>query len=536
MTDLAERTEQPAAVDRLRLKPVRGPQQGWSLRRSLTVLAAVATVVALVMVGAGAVALATLSDARHRVVDVIDPAFREAEQLQLALVDQETGIRGYALAKDDAYLRPWTDGGNNEIAAVRALAAVADDPDLAFRSDLNAVEAASAAWKQQYANPIITAVRTGASTDNLTPQLGKRLFDAIRGSVFALQRDLDRASADAKSDLDDAASRLQIVGVLLAIGLVALLLVLAVGLRRVVEGPLSALAGDVRRVADGDFDAEVRGTGPREMVELGADVDAMRQQIVSELAAVREATDKLNRQTQDLERSNTELEQFAYVASHDLQEPLRKVASFTQLLERRYKGQLDERADQYIAFAVDGAKRMQVLINDLLSFSRVGRLAREHVEVGADELVAQALANLSVAIEESGATVTAPPDLARARVLVDQSLVVGVFQNLIGNAIKFRGDAPPEVAIGLGDDGELWEFSIADNGIGIEAEYAERIFVIFQRLHPKDAYPGTGIGLAMCRKIVEYSGGRIWLDTSVPAGTTFHFTLPKLTPTPAEQT
>jgi light-regulated signal transduction histidine kinase (bacteriophytochrome) len=314
-----------------------------------------------------------------------------------------------------------------------------------------------------------------------------------------------------------------------------LLLVLALGLRRVVEQPLSALAGEVRRVADGDFDAEVRGTGPREMVELGGDVDAMRRQIVAEFHALHDATEKLNRQTADLERSNTELEQFAYVASHDLQEPLRKVASFTQLLERRYKGQLDERADQYIAFAVDGAKRMQGLINDLLSFSRVGRLTREHVEIGVGELVQQALTNLSIAIEETGATVTVAEDMPRVR--VDQSLIVGVFQNLIGNAIKFRADVPPEIAVGVRDDGEFWEFSIADNGIGIEPEYADRIFVIFQRLHAKDAYPGTGIGLAMCRKIVEYHGGRIWLDTAVPTGTTFRFTLPKLTePEPTTDT
>jgi len=212
---------------------------------------------------------------------------------------------------------------------------------------------------------------------------------------------------------------------------------------------------------------------------------------------------------------------------------LRKVASFTQLLERRYKGQLDERADQYIAFAVDGAKRMQVLINDLLAFSRVGRLTREHVEIGTDELVDQALANLSLAIEDSKATFTVAENMPR--VSVDAPLMVAVFQNLIGNALKFRGERPPEVTVSWADAGDQWEFSIADNGIGIEPEYADRIFVIFQRLHPKDAYPGTGIGLAMCRKIVEYHGGRIWLDTSVDSGTVFRFTLPKIVaPSPEE--
>ncbi|HYT10152.1 MAG TPA: ATP-binding protein, partial [Mycobacteriales bacterium] len=237
----------------------------------------------------------------------------------------------------------------------------------------------------------------------------------------------------------------------------------------------------------------------------------------------------LEARTEDLQRSNSELEQFAYVASHDLQEPLRKVASFSQLLQRRYAGQLDERADQYIAFAVDGAKRMQILINDLLAFSRVGRMVREHVEVEAGELVAQAVANLSLAVEEAGAEVTVDE---LPRVSGDVSLLTAVFQNLIGNAIKFRGAGPPRVRVGVRDAGAEWEFSVADNGIGIEPEYAERIFVIFQRLHPKEAYPGTGIGLALCRKIVDYHGGRIWLDAEASPGTTFRFTLPK--PEPAE--
>ena len=211
----------------------------------------------------------------------------------------------------------------------------------------------------------------------------------------------------------------------------------------------------------------------------------------------------------------------------------RKVASFTQLLERRYQGQLDERADQYIAFAVDGAKRMQVLINDLLTFSRVGRLLREHVEVDAGDLVAQALANLSLVIEETGAQVTVDE---LPRVSGDVSLLTGVFQNLISNAVKFRTDAPPRVHVGVRDAGEQWEFCVADNGIGIEADYAERIFVIFQRLHPKDAYPGTGIGLAMCRKIIEYHGGRIWLDPEPAEGTLIHFTVPVLPEAPTHTT
>jgi signal transduction histidine kinase len=532
MTDLAERTTAPPSAPS---PSVEHPEvtRAWSLRRSLAVLAVVATLTAAVMIAAGAVALSSLTDARSRVIDVIDPAFRDAEQLQVALVDQETGIRGYALAGQEIFLQPWENGLRSEASAIRALSAVADDPALRIRARLTEVETKADAWRTRYAEPILTEARAGRAVD-VDPMLGKQLFDDLRGSLNALQGDLDRAAADARGDLDRAASRLQLVGLLLAVGLVALLIVLALGLRRVVLRPLSGLAGEVRRVADGDFDAEVRGTGPREIVALGADVDAMRRQIVAEFHALRDTTERLDERTEELERSNAELEQFAYVASHDLQEPLRKVASFTQLLERRYKGQLDERADQYIGFAVDGAKRMQVLINDLLAFSRVGRLTREHVEIGADELVEQALANLSLAIEESGATVTVATDLPR--VSVDAPLLVGVFQNLIGNAIKFRGELRPEIAVSVADAGEDWEFSVADNGIGIGPEYADRIFVIFQRLHPKDSYPGTGIGLAMARKIIEYHGGRIWLDTSVDSGTVFRFTLPKIeAPTPDDE-
>jgi light-regulated signal transduction histidine kinase (bacteriophytochrome) len=196
------------------------------------------------------------------------------------------------------------------------------------------------------------------------------------------------------------------------------------------------------------------------------------------------------------------------------------------MLQRRYGGQLDERADTYIGFAVDGAKRMQDLINDLLAFSRVGRVSEPEVVVDTRELVDRAASALGNAIEASGATLEVG---ALPRVRGEASLLALVFQNLIGNGIKFRGDAPPRIRVGAErTDGE-WCFTIADNGIGIEPEYADRIFIIFQRLHPRATYEGTGIGLAMVRKIVEYHGGRVWLDTERNgAGATFHFTLPAI--------
>jgi light-regulated signal transduction histidine kinase (bacteriophytochrome) len=265
----------------------------------------------------------------------------------------------------------------------------------------------------------------------------------------------------------------------------------------------------------------------------------MRQRIVTELEVSRSARARLDEQAVELRRSNTELEQFAYVASHDLQEPLRKVASFCQLLEKRYGEQLDERGIEYIGFAVDGAKRMQVLINDLLSFSRVGRLGMTQTELQLDATLDAALANVAVAIDESGAEIVRP-EQPLPRMVGDPTLLTMLWQNLIGNAIKFRHhDRPPRVVIdseqGTGDrDGE-WLLSVSDNGIGIAEEFVDKVFVIFQRLHGRDVYTGTGVGLAICKKIVEYYGGAIWIDTSYTDGTRFEFTLPITAPKGAEQ-
>jgi light-regulated signal transduction histidine kinase (bacteriophytochrome) len=249
----------------------------------------------------------------------------------------------------------------------------------------------------------------------------------------------------------------------------------------------------------------------------------MRERIVGELEAADAARAEAQASAAELARSNADLEQFAYVASHDLQEPLRKVSSFGDLLARRYQGQLDERGDGYVAFIVDGARRMQLLINDLLAFSRVGRTAGEAEVIAAGELVDQARTALTSAIEETGARVEAG-ELPSVR--GQRALLVAVFQNLIGNAVKFHGPDAPAVRIEARPDGGLWEFSCTDNGIGVDPEFADRIFVIFQRLHPRDHYDGSGIGLAMCRRIVEYHGGRIWLDTDHRGGARFLFTLP----------
>jgi signal transduction histidine kinase len=236
-----------------------------------------------------------------------------------------------------------------------------------------------------------------------------------------------------------------------------------------------------------------------------------------------QAEDDLAKKVDELARSNADLEQFAYIASHDLQEPLRMVAAYTQLLSERYKGKLDENADKFIGYASEGAIRMQVLIQDLLAFSRVGRANAAFTNVDCTAVMEDVKKSLASAIQESGAVITSA-DLPT--VWADRTQMSQVLQNLMGNAIKFRGKEPLLISVQAEKADQHWLFSVSDNGIGIAPEFAENIFVVFQRLHTRSEYPGNGIGLAICKKIIERAGGKIWVESNGSRGSTFKFTLP----------
>ncbi|MFD0312935.1 sensor histidine kinase [Streptomyces flavalbus] len=504
-----------------------GPRTGrshWTTRRWLRTGVAVTLAVLTVLGSLGVWAIVRTSHVTDELVRYRSPALDQAVRLESALVSQETGVRGYGLTGERSFLQPYTEGMADERAAVARLRELLRG-DSRGRADLATVERLAERWQERFARPVAAAAegRAVAVTAERADD-GKRVFDAVRQATARQQRHLSAENADAVAELRRS-TRLRNVS-LAVIGSVILLVAGLVfeGLRRGVTTPLAQLGRSAREVASGRFDRPLDGTGPADLRQLFADVEAMRRRLLQELEYSEEARRLLDEQAAELKRSNTELEQFAYVASHDLQEPLRKVSSFTQLLQRRYGGQLDERADQYIDFAVDGANRMQVLINDLLAFSRVGRVHNDHTAVDLTQVLDRTLDTLSVSIEESGAEITSEP---LPTVLGDPTQLGILWQNLLSNSVKFRApDRPPRVRVGVERNGDVWEFAVTDNGIGIEPEFQEKVFVLFQRLHTRDAYPGTGIGLAMCKKVVEFHGGTITVDPEHSPGTRIVFTLP----------
>lgn len=505
--------------------------QGWFfLALSLMVL--------LVVIGTaiGANLLSQTARVTDDLLQRVQPSQTEAYRLQAALVNQETGIRGYAIAADRQFLTPYSSGKQDEArSAARLRAQLRDRPELL--ADLRAVERGAAAWRKDYAEPLAAAVTPGRphAVDQTTVDSGKHEFDHLRTLWAKQNADLAKAVKEGRAHL---AHQRTVRDTVLS-GMVAAFLLtgaaLAVLVRLLVTRPLEALSKASEQVAGGDFAHRITGDGPADLTAVAGAVEGMRRRIVAELDASRDQEEALGRQAAELDaqavelrRSNAELEQFAYVASHDLQEPLRKVASFCQLLEKRYGDKLDDRGLQYIDFAVDGAKRMQVLINDLLTFSRVGRLDDTRELVGLDQTLDKGLRNLAAAVEESEARIDRPETLPD--IVGDPTLLTMLWQNLLGNALKFRhADRAPHVTVTCDPDPEnpgMWRLCVADNGIGIPEEFTDKVFVIFQRLHSRDAYGGTGIGLALCKKIVEHHGGRIWIESRVGEGTRFCFTLP----------
>ncbi|MFE2525568.1 ATP-binding protein [Streptomyces sp. NPDC059382] len=505
----------------------------WTTRRWLRVGVAASLVVLALLGVTGAWILERTASLSRELVDVKSPALTTSIRLESTLLNQETGIRGYGLTGTAEFLVPYQRGLTEQETSTTRLAELLRDDPTGLR-DLKAVEDAVEAWQERIARPI------AASPPGTPPPLAteraadaKGLFDTLRTAMADQQEKLQVDRANAREDLFAVLRLRNWVFSAIALVIVALAGLVFEALRRGITAPLEQLGADARAITGGDFEHPITPTGPADLRRLGAEVDSMRQRLVRELAFTEEARLRLDAQAADLRRSNAELEQFAYVASHDLQEPLRKVSSFTQLLQRRYGGQLDAKADQYIDFAVDGANRMQTLINDLLDFSRVGRVHHTHQSVDLDTVMDRALSALSVSVEESGAVVTRD---ALPNLIADPTQMGMLWQNLLGNAVKFRRPGEtPKIHVSAEREGDLWRFAVTDNGIGIAPEYAAKVFVIFQRLHTKDVYNGSGIGLAMCKKIVEFHGGTIGIDPEHADGTRVVFTLAAAPPESAEQ-
>ena len=494
-------------------------QGTWSVRRRLGYAFAIAGALLAVGCVLGGIALNSMISAVNLQINRLDPAARDTSYLLSSLLSEETGVRGYIITGRQSFLAPYHQGLAQTAGYIDGLHNLVD-PYPALRRRLATVEAQAGLWRTQYADPAIVTIMRHGTISVARETIGKRDFDRVRNDVAALNSEILAERDAALRRLHSATTAVIVLAITGAALLIAAGAAAWAAMNAWVIGPLAALGAEAQAVASGGLSHGLKVSGPREIMELAADVEAMRRQLLAGL-------DDLSFKATELERSNRELEQFAYVASHDLQEPLRKVASFCQMLESRYAGQLDDRARQYIAFAVDGARRMQLLINELLTFSRVGQPGTIRDSVDLNGLAREATDRLDATIADTDAEVIIG-DLPT--VDGDPTLLTQLFQNLIANSIKFRRlDEHPVVRIAAEHRDGFWTFACQDNGIGIAPAHAERVFAIFQRLHPRDAYPGTGIGLALCRKIVDFHGGKIWVDTTANPreGTTIRWTLPE---------
>ena len=393
---------------------------------------------------------------------------------------------------------------------LREVAARQSSPEGTFRfkamqRDLAAIEVLAEDVVERRRQPSWNLAQHLMTTESMP--LAERVHDITTALVASVEA---RMASDAR-DAAAVARAATVGGAGVFLVMVAVVLLVSWREATSLARPVGELSTAVRRFADGDLSGDIPVHGEGEVSDLIRNVNTMR-------ASLEEAIG-------DLRRSNDELKRFAYVASHDLQEPLRSITNFLQLLQYRYADKLDDKADEYINFAVGGAKRMRTLIHDLLEFSRVERQGEPFVAVDLGQVTEAGLGNLKTALEETDARIEVGP---LPTVSAAPSQIQRLMENLISNAVKFRApDRRPEVAVSAEEKGDRWEIRVRDNGIGIAPDYSEKIFIIFQRLHGVDVYPGTGIGLAVCKKIVELHGGRIWVESEETAGSTFHFTLPK---------
>lgn len=429
---------------------------------------------------------------------------QQLDELLSAMQDAETGQRGFVLTGQDRYLTPFL---NAQASISQKLAAV--DMSAAKHGITQAQITALHGFIRQKMDELQTTIdlrRTGgleAALAEIETNRGQEYMVRIRATIGALRRDQSRTF---QRELDLQHRRQMQLEVVLGCGVVAGLVLVFLAFRFT-----------ILYVRDRD-DVE------RNIRTLN---ETLESRVAARTAELQARTHELEVKSADLQRSNADLAQFAYIASHDLQEPLRMIASYMGLLARRYRGHLDETADKYIQFAVDGAARMQTLIYDLLSYSRAGTQSLEKKMVSSEALLQSALQNLEIAIKEAGAVIRYD---GLPVVEADEIKLIQVVQNLIGNAIKFRkpGVAPEILVSARAVQGE-WVFEIADNGIGFDAKYTDRIFEVFQRLHGVGTYPGNGIGLAICRRIIQHHGGRLWAESRPGAGSKFFFTLPRAT-------